>query len=107
MRKLWKIHIGLLIGFFITFISVVIVTYASDKEINAFFPIALFLTYEFLIINFLKGDFLTEEFKERAKRELNEKDYFSISTYRGIIKFALGVCIIVAPIMCAMAILTN
>ncbi|MGN0490320.1 hypothetical protein [Ruminococcus sp.] len=107
MRKLWKIHIGILIGFFITFISVVIVTCASDKEINAYFPVALLLTYEFLIINFLKDDFLTEEFKERAKRELSEKEYSGISIYRGIIKFVFGVCIIVAPIMWAMAILTN
>lgn len=107
MRKLWKIHIGIIVGFVISFISIVIVTYASNKEINAYFPGALLLTYEFLIINFLKDDFLTEEFKERAERELSEKDYFSISIYRGIIKFALGVCIIVAPILWAMAIVTN
>ena len=107
MRKLWKIHIGMLVGFFITFISIIIVTFATDREINAYFPVALFLTYEYLIINFLKGDFFTEDFKERAKREFSEKDYSGILIYRGIIRFVLGVCIIVAPIMWTMAILAS
>lgn len=68
---------------------------------------ALFFTYEYLIINFLKDDFLTKEFKERAKYEYSEDKYRSIVIYRGIIKFALCVCILLAPIMWAMAIITN
>ena len=70
MRKLWKIHIG-------------------------------------LIINFLKDDFLSKEFKEKAKRELNSHDYINVMIYRGIIYFVLSVCIIIAPLMWAMAIITN
>lgn len=107
MRKLWKIHIGLIVGFFITFVSIVIIGLASGNEINVYFPMALFLTYEYLIINLLKDDFLTKEFKEKAKREFSDNDYRSVSIYRGIIKFALGVCVVLAPIMWAMAIVTN
>lgn len=107
MRKLWKIHIGLIIGFLISFISGLILVIASDKNLTIFLPMALFFTYEYLIINFLKDDFLTKEFKERAKYEYSEDKYRSIVIYRGIIKFALCVCILLAPIMWAMAIITN
>lgn len=107
MRKLWKIHIGLIIGIFISFISGLILVIASDKEFTIFLPMALFFTYEYLIINFLKDDFLTKEFKERAKYEYSEDKYRSIVIYRGIIKFALCVCILLAPIMWGMAIITN
>ncbi|MGN0456115.1 MAG: hypothetical protein ACI4F2_04600 [Acutalibacteraceae bacterium] len=106
MRKLWKIHIGLIIGFLISFISGLILIIASDKEITIFLPMALFFTYEYLIINFLKDDFLTKEFKERAKYEYSEDKYRSIVIYRGIVKFALCVCILLAPIMWGMAIIT-
>lgn len=104
MRKLWKIHIGIIVGFLIAFISTFILVVSSDKEINVFYPMALFLTYEYLIINFLKGDFLTKEFKERAKVELSDYKYRSVVIYRGLIRFALGVCIILAPIMWAKAV---
>lgn len=107
MRKLWKIHIGLIIGFLISFISGLIMVIVSNKEITIFLPIALFFTYEYLIINFLKDDFLTKEFKERAKYEYSEDKYRSIVIYRGIVKFALCVCILLAPIMWGMAIITN
>ena len=102
MRKLWKIHIGLIIGFLISFISGLILVIASDKNLTIFLPMALFFTYEYLIRNFL-----TKEFKERAKYEYSEDKYRSIVIYRGIIKFALCVCILLAPIMWAMAIITN
>ena len=48
-----------------------------------------------------------EEFKEKAKRELNSHDYINVMIYRGIIYFVLSVCIIIAPLMWAMAIITN
>lgn len=107
MRKLWKIHIGLITCFLITFISVMFLVFASNKEINVYYPIALFLTYMYLIINFLKDDFLTKEFKEKAKIELNARDYSNVVIYRGIIYFILCVCIILAPVMWVMAIITN
>lgn len=107
MHKLWKIHIGLIIGFIITFLSVLFLVFASDKEFNVFIPMAMFLTYEYLIINSLKDDFLTKEFKERAKREYNDYNYRSIIIYRGVIRVALYVCIVLIPIMWAMAIITK
>ena len=105
MRKLWKIHIGMIVGIFISFISIVIVSLASEKEMNVYFPIAILLTYEFLIINFLKDDFLTKEYKEKAKLEFSEKQYPSFLIYRIIIKIFLAICILLTPIMWAMAIL--
>ena len=47
------------------------------------------------------------EFKEKAKLELNSHDYINVMIYRGIIYFVLSVCIIIAPLMWAMAIITN
>ncbi len=105
MRKLWKIHIGIIVGFIITFFSTLFLVFASSKKINVFFPMALFFTYEYLIINFLKDDFLTKEFKEKAKNELNDYNYRSVVIYRGILSFVLCACIILAPIMWAMAIM--
>lgn len=84
-----------------------IAVFSSDKEINTYYPIALFFTYEYLIINFLKDDFLTKEFKEKARRELNSHEYSYVVIYRGIIYFLLCGCIILAPIMWVMAIVTN
>ena len=107
MRKLWKIHIGLIISFFISFFSNLCLVIFSNEEINAYYLIALLLTYMYLIINFLKDDFLSKEFKEKAKLELNSHDYISVIIYRGIIYFVLSVCIIIAPLMWAMAIITN
>ena len=106
MRKLWKIHIGLIISFFISFFSTMFLVFFSNEEINAYYGIALLLTYMYLI-NFLKDDFLRKEFKEKAKLELNSHDYISVIIYRGIIYFVLSVCIIIAPLMWAMAIITN
>ena len=107
MRKLWKIHIGLIISFIITFFSTMFLVIFSNEEINAYYPLALFLTYTYLITNFLKDDFLSKEFKEKAKLELNSHDYISVIIYRGIIYFVSSVCIIIAPLMWAMAIITN
>lgn len=107
MRKLWKIHIGLIISFFIAFFSNLCLVIFSNEEINAYYPIALLLTYMYLIINFLKDDFLSKEFKEKAKLELNSHDYINVMIYRGIIYFVSSVCIIIAPLMWAMAIITN
>ena len=107
MRKLWKIHIGLIISFIIAFFSNLCLVIFSNEEINAYYGIALLLTYMYLIINFLKDDFLSKEFKEKAKLELNSHDYISVIIYRGIIYFVLSVCIIIAPLMWAMAIITN
>lgn len=107
MRKLWKIHIGLIISFIIAFFSNLCLVIFSNEEINAYYLIALLLTYMYLIINFLKDDFLSKEFKEKAKLELNSHDYISVIIYRGIIYFVLSVCIIIAPLMWAMAIITN
>lgn len=107
MRKLWKIHIGLIISFIIAFFSNLCLVIFSNEEINAYYLIALLLTYMYLIINILKDDFLSKEFKEKAKLELNSHDYISVIIYRGIIYFVLSVCIIIAPLMWAMAIITN
>ena len=52
MRKLWKIHIGLIISFFIAFFSNLCLVIFSNEKINAYYPIALLLTYMYLIINF-------------------------------------------------------
>ena len=75
MRKLWKIHIGLIISFFISFFSTMFLVFFSNEKINAYYGIALLLTYMYLIINFLKDDFLSKEFKEKAKLELNSHNY--------------------------------
>lgn len=107
MRKLWKIHIGLIISFIIAFFSNLCLVIFSNEEINAYYLIALLLTYMYLIINFLKDDFLSKEFKEKAKLELNSHDYINVMIYRGIIYFVSSVCIIIAPLMWAMAIITN
>lgn len=107
MRKLWKIHIGLIISFIIAFFSNLCLVIFSNEEINAYYPIALLLTYMYLIINFLKDDFLSKEFKEKAKLELNSHDYINVMIYRGIIYFVSSVCIIIAPLMWAMAIINN
>ena len=107
MRKLWKIHIGLIISFFIAFFSNLFLVIFSNEEINAYYPLALLLTYTYLITNFLKDDFLTKEFKEKAKLELNSHDYINVMIYRGIIYFVSSVCIIIAPLMWAMAIINN
>lgn len=107
MRKLWKIHIGLIISFFIAFFSNLCLVIFSNEKINAYYPIALLLTYMYLIINFLKDDFLSKEFKEKAKLELNSHDYINVMIYRGIIYFVSSACIIIAPLMWAMAIITN
>ena len=107
MRKLWKIHIGLIISFIIAFFSNLFLVIFSNKEINAYYLIALLLTYTYLIINFLKDDFLSKEFKEKAKLELNSHDYINVMIYRGIIYFVSSACIIIAPLMWAMAIITN
>ena len=107
MRKLWKIHIGLIISFIITFFSTMFLVIFSNEEINAYYPLALLLTYTYLITNFLKDDFLSKEFKEKAKLELNSHDYISVIIYRGIIYFVSSVCIIIAPLMWAMAIINN
>lgn len=82
MRKLWKIHIGLIISFIIAFFSNLCLVIFSNEEINAYYLIALLLTYMYLIINFLKDDFLSKEFKEKAKLELNSHDYISVIIYR-------------------------
>ena len=36
MRKLWKIHIGLIISFFISFFSTMLLVFFSNEEINAY-----------------------------------------------------------------------
>ena len=107
MWKLWKIHIGLIISFIIAFFPNLCLVIFSNEEINAYYLIALLLTYMYLIINFLKDDFLSKEFKEKAKLELNSHDYINVMIYRGIIYFVSSVCIIIAPLMWAMAIITN
>lgn len=52
MNKLMKIHIGLIIGIVMTFVSLLILIINFNIKVNIFVPFALFLTYEYLIINF-------------------------------------------------------
>ena len=78
-------------------------------EIETIFFLLVFqVTLHFFVFFTLRVfDFLSKEFKEKAKRELNSHDYINVMIYRGIIYFVLSVCIIIAPLMWAMAIITN
>ena len=81
MNKLMKIHIGLIIGIVMTFVSLLILIINFNIKVNIFVPFALLLTYEYLIISFLKDNFLTDDFKSKT------------------IYFIQAVCIILAPVM--------
>ena len=59
-----KILIGSLLGYIIIVIAMFVIFFANiDNDIvfPIFLPIAFFFTYEYLIINFVKGDYLTKE----------------------------------------------
>ena len=109
-KHLFKIHIGLIIGFILTFLATFIVTIISSNFSQEKSPIpislAFFFTYEYLIINFIKGDYLTKEHEKGEKISCSEYTRFSSYLYRRIIKIFLSICIIMIPIMWGLSIIT-
>ena len=99
MNKLMKIHIGLIIGIVMTFVSLLILIINFNIKVNIFVPFALLLTYEYLIISFLKDNFLTADFKSKTIKDLSEYNFRRVNIYRKIIYFIQAVCIILAPVM--------
>ena len=96
-----KILIGSLIGFIIIFIAMFIIVFSNTDNIifPTFLPVAFFFTYEYLIINFVKGDYLTKEHEKMEKQTYDSYTCFSSYWYRRLIKFFLAVCIIMMPLM--------
>ena len=97
-----KILISSLIGFIIIGIAMFIIFFANidnDPIFPTFLPIAFFFTYEYLIINFVKGDYLTKEHEKMEKQTYDSYTRFSSYWYRRLIKFFLAVCIIMMPLM--------
>ena len=96
-----KILIGSLIGFIIIFIAMFIIVFSNTDNIifPTFLPVAFFFTYEYLIINFVKGDYLTKEHEKMEEQTYDSYTCFSSYWYRRLIKFFLAVCIIMMPLM--------
>ena len=89
MNKLMKIHIGLIIGIVMTFVSLLILIINFNIKVNIFY----------LIISFLKDNFLTDDFKSKTIKDLSEYNFRRVNIYRKIIYFIQAVCIILAPVM--------
>lgn len=104
-----RIMLGMFAGVLLFVISTMILVYATINakigRISVFLPFALFFTYEYLIINFLKGDLFSEERKNKDKNELTPYMYFSISSFRFVVKVFQGICIVVTPILWGLSIL--
>ena len=96
-----KILISSLIGFIIIFIAMFIIVFSNTDNIifPTFLPVAFFFTYEYLIINFVKGDYLTKEHEKMEEQTYDSYTCFSSYWYRRLIKFFLAVCIIMMPLM--------
>ena len=96
-----KILIGSLLGFIIIFIAMFIIVFSNTDNIifPTFLPVAFFFTYEYLIINFVKGDYLTKEHEKMEEQTYDSYTCFSSYWYRRLIKFFLAVCIIMMPLM--------
>ena len=96
-----KILIGSLLGFIIIFIAMFIIVFSNTDNIifPTFLPVAFFFTYEYLIINFVKGDYLTKEHEKMEEQTYDSYTRFSSYCYRRLIKLFLAVCIIMMPLM--------
>ena len=96
-----KILISSLIGFIIIFIAMFIIVFSNTDNIifPTFLPVAFFFTYEYLIINFVKGDYLTKEHEKMEEQTYDSYTQFSSYCYRRLIKLFLAVCIIMMPLM--------
>ena len=96
-----KILISSLIGFIIIFIAMFIIVFSNTDNIifPTFLPCAFFFTYEYLIINFVKGDYLTKEHEKMEEQTYDSYTQFSSYCYRRLIKLFLAVCIIMMPLM--------
>lgn len=99
MRDIAKIIIGLLVEVVILVFSVILLTYSYNIKVNLYLFIALHLTYGFLIANFLKGDILKREYREKAKRELSDIEYMVVSGFRWLFMIGMSICIIFLPII--------
>lgn len=109
MKTVWRVHFGAIIGFLITFISAFTVTIISIMnnlgEVPAIIPADIFVTVEYIIINQLKGDLLSKEYKEKCKKELSEYQYTSAMLFRVWIRIALSILIFAIPTLWAMTII--
>ena len=72
-----------------TFVSLLILIINFNIKVNIFVPFALLLTYEYLIISFLKDNFLTDDFKSKTIKDLSEYNFRRVNIYRKIIYFIL------------------
>lgn len=102
ISRIWKIHIGIIIGMIITFFESLTITYISfymglEKTSGWIIP-ALFFSNEFIIVMILKKDFLTKECKLREKETLRRGIYIRNCIYRWFIKIMLVIEFIVSPI---------
>ena len=103
-----KILIGSLLGYIIIVIAMFIIFFAnidSDIVFPTFLPVAFFFTYEYLIINFVKGDYLTKEHEKMEEQTYDSYTQFSSYCYRRLIKLFLAVCIIMMPLMWGLTII--
>ena len=74
-----KILIGSLLGFIIIVIAMFIIFFAnidSDIVFPTFLTVAFFFTYEYLIINFVKGDYLTKEHEKMEEQTYDSYTQF-------------------------------
>lgn len=72
---------------------------------SSFLFFALLFTYEYFLINLVKGDYLTKEREEIEDKTYDEYMRFSSYCYRRVIKVFLAICIIMMPIMWGLCIM--
>ncbi len=103
----FKILTAFLLGLVLTFISIFIITFSnSNYDMPSSFTVfALFFTYEYFLINLVKGDYLTKEREEIEDKTYDEYMRFSSYCYRRVIKVFLAICIIMMPIMWGLSIM--
>lgn len=104
MKPMFKIHLGLILGFPVVFIAVVITGFLSHNEMSVFLPPCYFFTYEYLIMEFLKGNYLSKEQEEFEDKTYEEFMRFSSYCYRRLLKVFRVICIIAIPIFWGLAV---
>lgn len=92
-----KLIFGFVAGLVLTYLSLAVFDCVnSDKgigEFSVFTLLAVFFSYELMLLNLLKGDYLTQKHTKNIDKALSI-----------IVKLFLGLCIIMLPLMWGLSI---
>ncbi len=92
-----KLLFGFIAGLVLTYLSLAVFDCVnSDKgiwEFTIFTPLAVFFSYELMLLNLLKGDYLTQKHTKKSDKVLS-----------CITKIFLGICILMLPLMWGLSI---